>query len=155
MLAFAGVGKDDLVVDLGCGDGRIPITAAKTYGARGIGVDIDPQRIAEANANAEAAGVTHLVTFKLQDAMTTDVSQATVVTLYLLSSSNLKLRPILTRQLKPGRPHRRPQLRDGRLGGGENRDLPGQGRSVTDDLPMDGGRQGAAIGRLPGAANSR
>ena len=102
MLAFAGVGKDDLVVDLGCGDGRIPISAAKTYGARGLGVDIDPQRIAEANANAKAAGVTHLVTFKLQDAMTTDVSQATVVTLYLLSSSNLKLRPILTRQLKPG-----------------------------------------------------
>jgi precorrin-6B methylase 2 len=102
MLAFAGVGKDDLVVDLGCGDGRIPITAAKTYGARGLGVDIDPQRIAEASANAKAAGVTHLVSFKLQDAMTTDVSQATVVTLYLLSSSNLKLRPILTRQLKPG-----------------------------------------------------
>jgi precorrin-6B methylase 2 len=102
MLAFAGVGKDDLVVDLGCGDGRIPISAAKTYGARGLGVDIDPQRIAEANANAKAAGVTHLVTFKLQDAMTTDLSQATVVTLYLLSSSNLKLRPILTRQLKPG-----------------------------------------------------
>lgn len=102
MLAFVGVGKDDVVIDLGCGDGRIPITAAKTYGARGIGVDIDPQRIAEANANAKAAGVTHLVTFKLEDAMTTDVSQATVVTLYLLSSSNLKLRPILTRQLKPG-----------------------------------------------------
>ena len=56
MLALAGVGKNDLVVDLGCGDGRIPITAAKTYGARGIGVDIDPQRIAEANANAAAAG---------------------------------------------------------------------------------------------------
>jgi precorrin-6B methylase 2 len=102
MLAFASVTKADLVVDLGCGDGRIPITAAKTYGARGLGVDIDPQRIAEANANAAAAGVTHLVTFKLQDAMTTNLTQATVVTLYLLSSSNLKLRPILTRQLKPG-----------------------------------------------------
>jgi precorrin-6B methylase 2 len=102
MLALAGVGKTDTVVDLGCGDGRIPITAARVYGARGIGVDIDPRRIAEANANAQAAGVTHLVTFKLQDAMTTDVSQATVVTLYLLSSSNLKLRPILTSQLKPG-----------------------------------------------------
>jgi precorrin-6B methylase 2 len=102
MLALAGVGKSDVVVDLGCGDGRIPITAAKIYGARGIGVDIDPQRIAEANANAKAAGVTHLVEFKLQDAMTTDVSGATVITLYLLSSSNLKLRPILTRQLKPG-----------------------------------------------------
>jgi len=102
MLAMAAVTKKDVVVDLGCGDGRIPITAASVYGARGIGVDIDPQRIAEANANAKAAGVTHLVEFRLQDAMTTDVSGATVVTLYLLSSSNLKLRPLLTRQLKPG-----------------------------------------------------
>lgn len=102
MLVLAGVTKEDLVIDLGCGDGRIPITAARIYGARGLGVDIDPQRIAEANANARAAGVSHLVIFKLEDAMTTDVSQATVVTLYLLSSSNLKLRPILTRQLKPG-----------------------------------------------------
>jgi precorrin-6B methylase 2 len=102
MLALAGVTRSDIVLDLGCGDGRIPITAAKVFGARGIGVDIDPQRIAEANANARAAGVSHLVTFKLEDAMATDLSQATVVTLYLLSSSNLKLRPILTRQLKPG-----------------------------------------------------
>jgi len=102
MLALAGVGKNDVVLDLGCGDGRIPITAAKSFGARGIGVDIDPQRIAEASANAKTAGVSHLVTFKLENAMTTDLSQATVVTLYLLSSSNLKLRPILTRQLKPG-----------------------------------------------------
>lgn len=102
MLQLAGVTKGDVVYDLGCGDGRIPITAAKAYGARGVGVDIDPQRIAEANANAKQAGVAHLVTFKLQDAMTTDLSDATVVTLYLLSSSNLKLRPILTKQLKPG-----------------------------------------------------
>jgi ribosomal protein L11 methylase PrmA len=102
MLALAGVTKSDVVYDLGCGDGRIPITAAKQFGARGVGVDIDPQRIAEANANAKAAGVTELVTFKLQDALTTDLSSATVVTLYLLSASNLKLRPILTRQLKPG-----------------------------------------------------
>ena len=102
MLTLAGVGKSDVVFDLGCGDGRIPITAARKYGARGVGVDIDPQRIAEANANAKAAGVEHLVTFKLQDAMTTDVSGASVVTLYLLSASNLKLRPLLTRQLKPG-----------------------------------------------------
>jgi SAM-dependent methyltransferase len=102
MLQLAGVTKNDVVYDLGCGDGRIPITAAKNYGARGVGVDIDPQRIAEANANAKQAGVTHLVSFKLQDAMTTDVSEATVVTLYLLSASNLKLRPILTSQLRPG-----------------------------------------------------
>ena len=102
MLQLAEVRKGDVVYDLGCGDGRIPITAARRYGARGVGVDIDPVRIAEANANAKKAGVTHLVTFRLQDAMTTDVSEATVVTLYLLSASNLKLRPILTRQLKPG-----------------------------------------------------
>lgn len=102
MLRLAEVGKNDVVYDLGCGDGRIPITAAKQFGARGVGVDIDPQRIAEANANAKLAGVAHLVTFKLQDAMATDLSDATVVTLYLLSSSNLKLRPMLTRQLKPG-----------------------------------------------------
>lgn len=102
MLVLAGVQKTDFVVDLGCGDGRIPVTAAKKYGARGLGVDIDPQRIAEANANAKAAGVTDLVTFKLQDAMQTDVTNATVVTTFLLSASNLKLRPILTKQLKPG-----------------------------------------------------
>lgn len=102
MLQLASVGKGDVVYDLGCGDGRIPITAARTYGARGIGVDIDPQRIAEANANARQAGVSHLVSFRLQNALATDVSEATVVTLYLLSASNLKLRPILTRQLKPG-----------------------------------------------------
>lgn len=102
MLVLAGVTKADVVIDLGCGDGRIPIAAAKTYGARGIGVDIDPQRIAEANANARLAGVTDRVTFKLENALTTDVSSATVVTTYLLTASNLKLRPILTRALKPG-----------------------------------------------------
>ena len=102
MLELAGVTESDVVYDLGCGDGRIVITAAREYGARGVGVDIDPQRIAEANANAEAEGVQHLVTFIEQDAMTVDVSDATVVTLYLLSSSNLKLRPLLTEQLAPG-----------------------------------------------------
>ena len=102
MLELAGVTNQDVVYDLGCGDGRIVITAAETFGARGVGVDFDPQRIAEANANAERAGVSHLVTFIEQDAMLVDVSDATVVTLYLLSSSNLKLRPRLTRQLKAG-----------------------------------------------------
>jgi SAM-dependent methyltransferase len=102
MLALAQVTKSDVVYDLGCGDGRIVITAAKQFGAKGVGVDIDPQRIKESEANAKAAGVEHLVTFKLQDAMTVDVSPATVVTLYLLSTSNMKLRPILTKQLRPG-----------------------------------------------------
>ncbi len=102
MLSLAGVTGEDVVYDLGCGDGRIVITAAQRYGARGVGIDFDPQRIAESNANAERAGVQHLVQFVEQDAMLVDVSEATVVTLYLLSSSNAKLRPILTRQLAPG-----------------------------------------------------
>ena len=102
MLDLAGVTEEDVVYDLGCGDGRIVITAAERYGARGVGVDIDPQRIAESKANAERAGVSHLVQFVQQDAMEVDLSDATVVTLYLLSSSNMKLRPMLTRQLKPG-----------------------------------------------------
>jgi SAM-dependent methyltransferase len=102
MLNLAQVTQDDVVYDLGCGDGRIPITAAKKYGARGVGIDIDPRRIEESRANATAAGVQHLVEFRLEDAMAADVSPATVVTLYLLSSSNAKLRPTLTRQLRPG-----------------------------------------------------
>jgi SAM-dependent methyltransferase len=102
MLELASVGKDDVVYDLGSGDGRLVITAAKKYGAKGVGVDIDPERVSEAKANAEKAGVSSLVEFRQQDALTVDVSPATVVTLYLLSSSNMKLRPILTKQLKAG-----------------------------------------------------
>ncbi len=102
MLDLAGVTSNDVVYDLGCGDGRIVITAAKKYGARGVGVDIDPRRVEESKANARKEGVEDLVEFIQQDAMTVDVSPATVVTLYLLSSSNLKLRPILTRQLRAG-----------------------------------------------------
>jgi SAM-dependent methyltransferase len=102
MLTLAEVTSKDLVYDLGCGDGRIVITAATKYGARGVGVDIDPQRVSESEANARKAGVDKLVSFKLQDALTVDLSKATVVTLYLLSASNLKLRPLLTRQLAPG-----------------------------------------------------
>ncbi|HEY7499892.1 MAG TPA: class I SAM-dependent methyltransferase [Vicinamibacterales bacterium] len=102
MLVLAGTTKADVVYDLGCGDGRIPIAAAKTYGARGVGVDVDPRRIEESRANAKAAGVEHLVEFRVEDAMTTDVSSATVVTLYMLASGNAKLRPMLTRQLRPG-----------------------------------------------------
>ena len=102
MLTLAEVGPNDVVYDLGCGDGRIVITAAQKFGATGVGVDFDPDRIKESQANAKAAGVEGKVTFRQQDAMTVDVSPATVVTLYLLSSSNLKLRPILTKQLRPG-----------------------------------------------------
>jgi precorrin-6B methylase 2 len=101
MLDLAEVKPGDVVYDLGCGDGRIPIAAAKR-GARGVGIDIDPIRIEESKKNAAAAGVTDRVQFRVEDAMTADVSPATVVTLYLLSSSNAKLRPILTRQLKAG-----------------------------------------------------
>ena len=102
MLTLAGVTEEDTIYDLGCGDGRIVITAASRFGAKGVGIDFDPQRIAESNANAARANVEHLVKFIEQDAMQVDVSDATVVTLYLLSSSNEKLRPILTRQLRPG-----------------------------------------------------
>lgn len=102
MLSLARVGPDDIVYDLGSGDGRIVIAAAQKFGAKGVGVDIDPVRIAEAQANAVRAQVQHLVTFKLQDAMETDVSDATVVTLYLLSAQNIRLRPLLTSQLRPG-----------------------------------------------------
>jgi len=102
MLVLAGVTKDDVVFDLGSGDGRIPITAAKTYGAKGVGLDIDPDRIKESWVNAQAAGVERLVDFREQDVLKADISEATVVTLYLLSSFNERLRPILTKQLKPG-----------------------------------------------------
>ena len=102
MLQVANVGKDDIVYDLGCGDGRIPVTAAKKYGARGIGIDIDPQRIAEANENVKKNAVGDRVQVLNQDLFTTDISQASVVTLYLLTSLNLKLRPTLWKTLKPG-----------------------------------------------------
>ena len=102
MLKLAQVKKGDVLYDLGSGDGRIPITAAQRHGIRAVGIDIDPERIAEAKANAEKAGVTKLVTFRNQDLFTTDFSEASVVTLYLLESLNAKLRPKLLAQLKPG-----------------------------------------------------
>jgi ubiquinone/menaquinone biosynthesis C-methylase UbiE len=102
MLRMAGVKPGDVVYDLGCGDGRIVITAAQKFGARGIGVDINPQRIAEANANARRAGVEKEVTFKLGDLFEADIREATVVTLYLLPDVNLRLKPKLIRDLKPG-----------------------------------------------------
>src|SRR4051812_10968511 len=102
MLKLAAVSSRDVVYDLGCGDGRIPIAAAQKYGARGIGIDIDPARIAEAKENAKLAGVTDKVTFLEQDLFTSDFKNATVVTLYLLPSLNKKLMPKLQAELKPG-----------------------------------------------------
>jgi Methyltransferase domain len=102
MLADAELTGSDTLYDLGSGDGRIVITAAKKYGARGVGIDIDQDRISESRSNARAAGVGDLVEFQRGDILQADVSRATVVTLYLTSSTNLKLRPILTRQLRPG-----------------------------------------------------
>jgi len=102
MLKMANVSGKDVVYDLGCGDGRIPITAAQRFGAKGIGIDIDPVRIKEANENAKTAGVTDKVTFLNQDLFTSDFKEATVVTLYLLPSLNEKLMPKLKSELKPG-----------------------------------------------------
>ena len=102
MLALAKVTKDDVIYDLGSGDGRIVITAAQKFGVRGVGIDINPQRIQEANENAQKAGVTDRVEFRQQDLFESDISEATVVTLYLLPQLNVKLRPRLFEQLKPG-----------------------------------------------------
>jgi protein-L-isoaspartate O-methyltransferase len=102
MLKLANVGKNDLIYDLGSGDGRIPITAAQRYGARGVGIEIDPELVREANQNAKTAGVSDRVQFRQQDLFQTDMSEATVVTLYLLTENNLKLRPKLLQELKPG-----------------------------------------------------
>jgi len=102
MLRLVNVKKGDVLYDLGSGDGRIPITAAKLYGVRAVGIDIDPQRIAEAQENAKKAGVTHLVEFRQADLFQSDFREASVVTLYLLPELNVKLRPRLLQELKPG-----------------------------------------------------
>jgi len=102
MLRMAAVTKKDTVYDLGCGDGRIVITAAQKYGARGVGIDIDPERVAEATENVRKAGVADRVKIIRGDLFEADISPATVVTLYLLTELNLKLRPKLLRDLHPG-----------------------------------------------------
>ena len=102
MLKLGQVKKADLLYDLGCGDGRIVIAAAKNFGARGVGIDIDPQRIKEARENAKRAGVEDLVRFELGDLFEAKFGDATVVTLFLLPRINLKLKPKLLEQLKPG-----------------------------------------------------
>lgn len=102
MLKLAAIHKGDVLYDLGSGDGRIVITAAKRFGIRGVGIDINPERIREAKENAERAGVSNLVTFREGDLFQADISQATVVTMYLLPSVNIRLKPKLLRELKPG-----------------------------------------------------
>lgn len=102
MLEMAKVTSKDIVYDLGCGDGRIVITAAQKYGVRAVGVDIDPKRIEEATANAKAAKVTDKVRFIEGDLFEADISEATVVALYLLTRLNEKLKPKLLKELKPG-----------------------------------------------------
>ena len=102
MLRIANVGSEDYVIDLGSGDGRILITAAKQRGARGFGVDIDPQRVSEAIENAKAAGVSDRVRFYRRNLYDTKIAEATVVTLYLLPRVNVELRPRLLAELKPG-----------------------------------------------------
>ena len=102
MLELAEVDQDDIIYDLGCGDGRIVIAAAERYGAHGVGLDIFPQWIKKSQSNARKAGVESLVEFRLEDATMADISEATVVALYLLPASNDLLRPMLEKQLKPG-----------------------------------------------------
>lgn len=102
MLRLAKVRRTDVVYDLGCGDGRIVIAAVKQSGARGVCVDIDPQRIAESRRNAEVAGVADRITFRTEDLFTTGIEDATVVMLFLWPEINLKLRPRLLRELRPG-----------------------------------------------------
>ena len=102
MLKLADVKKTDVVYDLGCGDGRIVIAAAKAYGAHGVGIDINPVRIKEARENARKAGVENLVRFEENDLFEADFHEATVVTLFLLPNVNLRLKPKLIEQLKPG-----------------------------------------------------
>jgi SAM-dependent methyltransferase len=102
ILRLGAVGPKDLLFDLGCGDGRIVIAAVREHGARGVCIDIDPQRIREARANAKAAGVEDRIDFRTQDLFEADLSGATVVTLFLWPEVNLKLRPKLRRELQPG-----------------------------------------------------
>jgi 16S rRNA A1518/A1519 N6-dimethyltransferase RsmA/KsgA/DIM1 with predicted DNA glycosylase/AP lyase activity len=102
MLDMAAIEEGDVLYDLGSGDGRIPIAAARQFGVRAVGIEIDPRLVREARANAKAAGVAHLVEFREADLFATDFSDADVVTLYLGDTLNLRLRPQLLEQLEPG-----------------------------------------------------
>ena len=145
MLRLARAGPGDVVYDLGCGDGRIVIAAAAKFGARGVGVDIDPTLVARAEANARSAGVQDRVRFRVQDAMTVDVSEATIVTLYLLAASNAKLRPLLTTQLSRRLEDRGAQLSDWRLGARAIDNFTDEAGVQANALSVDGGTEGRGI----------
>jgi ribosomal protein L11 methylase PrmA len=102
MLTLAAIGPDDVLYDLGCGDGRIVIEAARRFGIRAVGVDLDAKLLAEARGNAHRAGVTDRVLFLEQDLFATDLTDATVVNLYLSADVNMRLQPKLRRELRPG-----------------------------------------------------
>ncbi len=145
MLELAHVGKDDVVYDLGSGDGRLVITAAKKYGAKGVGVDIDPERISEAKANAEKAGVQSLVEFRQQDALTVDVSPATVVTLLSAVVVEHEAAADPHQAAQAGLAHRLASVQHGRLAAGEERNVHRFERRDAHALPLDHRRTGAAV----------
>ena len=147
MLELAGVKSGDVLYDLGCGDGRIVIAAVKRPGVRGVCVDIDPERIADSKRNAEAAGVTDRIRFVEGDLFKVPFTDATVMTLYLMPDVNMRLRPRLLNELKPGTRDRLPRLRHGRL---DARGARGGGPAAAElrALPLDDpGEEGVALTR--------
>ena len=156
---MARVKPGDVLYDLGCGDGRIVIAAAKRFGIRGVGIDIDSQRIAEAQENARKAGVADRCKFIQGDLFDADIKEATVVTLYLLPEVNLRLRPKLAERPQAGHPDRLAQLRHGRLetraDGEAHRGRHGARRLPVDDGEREPAPGGALTGGPAGAAVAR
>jgi SAM-dependent methyltransferase len=150
MLKLADVKASDVVYDLGSGDGRIVIAAAQKFGARGVGIELDRRLVSEANKKARKAGVADKVTFLSTDLFTADISEATVVTLYLLPSINLRLQPKLMRELKPGTRICLAQVRHGRLEAGTGTDGP---RCAP--VPLDNSFQGSPGSGLNAGGGTR
>ena len=151
MLELAEVKEGDVVYDLGCGDGRIPVTAAKKYGVKAVGFDVDPQRIKESNENVEKNGVGKLVTIKQEDIFKQDLSKANVVTLYLLPSLNVKLMPQLA-EAQARLADRLPFLRHEGGEAQEGHPGPDQGGGRAYGLPVGrplGGGEGVAVTSAP------
>src|SRR5215467_13560622 len=138
MLKLAAVRPNDVVYDLGSGDGRIVIAAARDFGARGVGIEIDPSLVALSNEQARKAGVADRVTFRSDDLFDVDLSDATVVTLYLSYNMNLRLRPKLFRELRPGSAHRLARLRHGRRLVADSNRAGHVARSSIERVPLGG-----------------